>query len=126
VTACSTTSSTCFFGAALLFWWPVIDAAPHLRPSPSYAARIVYLVLAAFQTAALGLLLTVAPVVLYPSYTRGPHPPWWSALEDQAWGGILMWGGGGLVDMVAIAVLLHRALGAGREPLTFSERARSP
>jgi cytochrome c oxidase assembly factor CtaG len=95
-----------FVAAALTFWWPVIHPAPRRRRAASYPARVVYLVLGAFQTSALGLLLTLTPVVLYRSYAAGP-----GALEDQAWGGVVMWSLGGLIDMIAVMILIHRALG---------------
>ena len=96
-----------FFLAALLFWWPVVHPAPRLRRAASYPARVVYLVLGAFQTGALGLLLTLAPAALYRSYagTAG-------ALEDQAWGGVIMWGLGGLVDMLAVLLVVYRSFGS--------------
>jgi len=46
-----------FFGAALVFWWPVLDPAPRVRRPAHPGASIVYVVLAAFQSAALGLAL---------------------------------------------------------------------
>jgi cytochrome c oxidase assembly factor CtaG len=96
-----------FFIAALVFWWPVIHPAPRYRRAASHPARVVYVVLGAFQTAALGLLLTLAPTVLYRAYA-GPD-----GLEDQALGGVVMWGLGGLVDMIAVLVLVYRSLGPG-------------
>lgn len=102
-----------FFIGAVLFWWPVVHPAPRFARAPSHAARIVYLVLAAFQTAALGLLLTAAPVVLYRAYAAARPPAGLSALDDQVWGGIVMWGLGGVIDMLAVLALLHRGLGAG-------------
>lgn len=95
-----------FFLGALLFWWPVIHPAPRFRRGAPYPARVVYLVLAAFQTAALGLLITLAPTVLYRSYAGG-----FGALEDQVSGGVVMWGLGGLIDMVAVLVLVYRSMG---------------
>jgi putative membrane protein len=91
-----------FFVGAILFWWPVIDPAPHFRAAAPYGRRIAYLLLAAFQTAALGLLLTLSPWVLYASY----------AADDQIWGGIVMWGVGGAIDMLAILILMWRFLAA--------------
>jgi len=102
-----------FLAAALLFWWPVIHPAPRLRAPGAHAARIVYLVLGAFQTAALGLLLTVAPVVIYRTYAAAAGA---AALDDQALGGVVMWGLGGVVDMVAVLALLYRSLGSGSRP----------
>lgn len=112
-----------FFAGALLFWWPVIHPAPRLRRPAPHAVRIAYLVLAAFQTAALGLVLTLAPSVLYRSYAA-THVDAAAALEDQVWGGIVMWGLGGLVDMLAVLVVLARALSADeRAPAQAGDRA---
>lgn len=108
-----------FFIGAVLFWWPVVHPAPRFARAPRHALRIVYLVLAAFQTAALGLLLTLAPVVLYRAYATAPRPDTFPALDDQIWGGIVMWGLGGLIDMLAVLALLYRSFGAGgAAPLT--------
>jgi cytochrome c oxidase assembly factor CtaG len=118
-----------FFLGALVFWWPVIHPAPRFRPAPPYPLRVVYLVLGAFQTAALGLLLTLAPAVLYRSYA-GSRPDALgalSALEDQMWGGVVMWGLGGLIEMIAVLVLVYRSLaeaggpGRGQRP-SFARR----
>jgi cytochrome c oxidase assembly factor CtaG len=102
-----------FFVGAVLFWWPVIHPGPRFRRAAPQALRIVYLVFGAFQTAALGLALTLAPTVLYATYAAGPHPAGFGALDDQSAGGIVMWAAGGLVDMVAVLVLLYRSLGPG-------------
>jgi putative membrane protein len=91
-----------FVGTAALFWWPVIDPAPRLTATP-LGWRIVYLVLGAFQSAALGVVLVAAPRPLYA----------YGAIDDQALGGVLMWGVGGAVDMAAVLVLVHRFLTAG-------------
>jgi len=102
-----------FFAAAVLFWWPVIHPAPRFRRPVPHALRIVYLVLGAFQTAALGLVLTLAPAVLYESYSAAVRPGGLGALDDQVWGGIVMWALGGLIDMIAVLVLLYRSFGGG-------------
>ena len=96
----------CFFAAALSFWWPVIHPAPRFRRAPPYPTRVVYLVLGAFQTAALGLSITLAPTILYRSYTAA------GALEDQTRGGVVMWALGGAVDMLAVLVLVYATLGS--------------
>jgi len=100
-----------FFWAALLFWWPVIAPAPHFRRPVHHGVRIVYLVLAAFQEAVLGLLLTVVPWVLYATYALAPRVLALTVQQDQAWGGIVMWGAGGAIDMLVVLVLLSRLLG---------------
>jgi cytochrome c oxidase assembly factor CtaG len=94
-----------FFLTALLFWWPLIAPAPRLSPPPALGQRVVALVLAALQTATLGLLLAVADRPVYASYAASVD-----ALADQARGGIIMWALGGAVDMAAVLALLWRFL----------------
>jgi cytochrome c oxidase assembly factor CtaG len=97
-------------GAAVVFWWPVLGAAPRTATSPA-PARVVYLVLAAFASSALGIALAASPVPLYayPDTAEGP-----SRLDDQAWGGIVMWAVGGAIDMAAVLAVLGRAVGGAR------------
>lgn len=96
---------------AALFWWPVIRPAPRPAPPPAAAARVVYLVLAAFSSGALGVLLAASPEPLYAYAARldGPDP-----LDDQAWGGIVMWAVGGAIDMAAVLAVVAGAIGGGR------------
>jgi putative membrane protein len=97
--------------AAVVFWWPVIGPAPRSAAPPPAAARVVYLVLAAFVSGALGVVLAASPVPLY-AY---PAPPGGlSALEDQAWAGVVMWAVGGAVDMAAVLALVARVVGGAR------------
>jgi putative membrane protein len=97
-----------FFLGAILFWWPVVNPAPRVAGSAHPLLRIVYLVSGALQSAALGLLLAASPSVLYPSYAASPEPGPLSPLDDQALGGVVMWGWSAAVDMLAVMLLLHR------------------
>ena len=91
-----------FFGTALLFWWPLIQPAPRLRAPTGYGVRVVYLVLAALQGAFLGLLLAMSRESWYRAYPSA---------EDQSLGGLVMWGLGGAVDMLAVLILVWCYLG---------------
>ncbi len=99
-----------FFGSAVLFWWPVINPAPHVGRALHPGAGVVYLVLGALQSAGLGLLLAASPTVLYSSYTASRGLGRLSPLEDQALGGVVMWGLSAVIDMLAVMVLLYRFL----------------
>jgi putative membrane protein len=90
-----------FFAGAVLFWWPIVQPAPRLRPRAAAGACVIYLVLAALQTGLLGLLLTLSPGSWYRSYAN---------VEDQSLGGLVMWGVGGAVDMLAVLILVGRYL----------------
>jgi len=105
-----------FFTASVVFWWPVINPAPHIRRAPSHALSIVYLVLAAFQKAGLALLLMLSSRLLYPYYAGMPRLWDLSPLEDQVWGGVIMWGVGGAIDMSVVLVLLFKFLALEEHP----------
>jgi len=92
-----------FFGTALLFWWPIVSPAPRLRAPAGYGARVVYLVLAALQGALLGLLLAMSRETWYRAYPSA---------ADQSVGGLVMWGIGGAVDMLAVLILVGIYLGS--------------
>jgi len=99
-----------FFATAVLFWWPVLAPGPRLAPLPHPAARVAYLVLGALQSAALGLVLSTRPEALYATYAT-TAPAWGiSPVEDQRWGGILMWSVGSAVEMAAVLYVLAGAL----------------
>ena len=100
-----------FAGTAVLFWWPVLDPAPRLTAPAALGGRVVYLVLGAFQSSALGLALAASPRALYA----------YGATDDQVWGGVIMWAIGATVDMAAVLALVWRALGAGtRAPASLT------
>lgn len=114
-----------FFASAILFWWPVVGPAPHFGRSAHPGLRVVYLVTGALQSAALGLLIAASPVVLYASYTARPEPATLSPLDDQALGGVVMWGFGGAVDMLAVLLLLYKFFTVDdHEPLTLAGTER--
>ena len=104
-----------FFATAVLFWWPIINPAPrfhHLTSGMMYGLRIGYLILATGQNTLLGAVLGMAERVLYPSYAAAPQlVADWTPLDDQAFGGGVMWSASHMF-LVAVLVLLHRAMEA--------------
>jgi cytochrome c oxidase assembly factor CtaG len=96
-----------FFGAALLFWWPVAGLDPGAAGRLSPPARLLYLVAALPQQSFLGVALMSAGSVLYPHYATlarswGPDP-----LADQEVAGVLMWvvGDALFIGAVVVAIL---------------------
>jgi len=114
-----------FFGTAVLFWWPIINPAPRFRRLTSgamYGARIGYLILATAQNTMLGAVLGLSERVFYPSYAAGPRLfADWNPLDDQAFGGGIMWSGSHMF-LLAVLILLHRAMES--EGRKASARAR--
>jgi len=115
-----------FFGAAVVFWWPVIGPAPRARRPPSYGLRIAHVVAAALHGSFLAMLLAWSPRVLYATYAAAPRVTSLSPLEDQAMGGVIMWAGASTVDMLAVLALVWRFLAAlerpGRAPVELGAK----
>ncbi len=93
-----------FFGAGLLFWYPLVGIGPMLHPLP-HLGRLIYLFLAMPQGAFLGLAIYQARHVLYPHYLVTRNAFGISALADQQSGGELMWIAGSLIMFVALLLV---------------------
>ena len=97
------------FGTAVLFWWSVVSSGRRLPLG--YGAGIAALFLTMLHTGLLGILITLAPAPLYPSYAAVP----WTTLdplEDQQIAGIVMLLPGGLIYLGAGLALLAAWLDA--------------
>ena len=105
-----------FFGAAVVFWWPVIGPAPRARRPASHGLRIGHVVAAALQGSVLAMLLAWSPRVIYETYAAAPRVTALMPLEDQALGGVIMWAGASTVDMLAVLALMWRFLAALERP----------
>ncbi|MBI2166135.1 MAG: cytochrome c oxidase assembly protein [Chloroflexi bacterium] len=92
------------FSAAALFWWPIIGPAP-FRSRLSYPMRWAYLLLATVQTIPLGIMLTFSNALWFPSYGASTAALGIDPIADQHLGGIIMWVGGKMMYLIALAVL---------------------
>lgn len=94
-----------YLGAGLLFWWPAVG----LDPSPwrmAYPVRLMYVFLQMPQNTFLAITILGSGVPLYAHYASlgrswGPSP-----LEDQQIAGSLMWLGGDILFLAALAAIL--------------------
>ncbi len=88
-----------FLSSAVIFWWPVIGPVENLRLAPLWAA--VYVFASCTAHTLLAILITFAPLGIYPAYLQpadnyGILPllrgRWGlTPSADQQWGGLLMW-----------------------------------
>lgn len=98
-----------FFGTAMLFWWPIVNPAPHLHGAISYGFRIAYLVAATLQNTLLGMAISFPEKILYPYYRNVPRLRELSPIDDQALGGGIMWVSGHMY-LIPILVLIASKL----------------
>ena len=80
----------CFFGAGLLFWWPVIRPWPNVAQGPRWSI-VLYLFFATLPCDALSAFLTFCDRVVYPCFLSGNRHFGISPLQDQEYAGALMW-----------------------------------
>ena len=99
-----------FFTSALLFWWPIISPAPALHGHRHHALRVAYVVPAAFQSQALGLIFAFFSRVLYAHYEAVPRLRGFTALQDQSAAGLIMMQVEGLIYLLVVLVLVARML----------------
>lgn len=100
-----------FFAAAVLFWWPIVNAAPLFRPARPLGLRIAYLVAATLQNTLLGMAISLPERILYPFYGAVAGIEALSPIHDQALGGGIMWVSGHMY-IIPILVLVARRLTA--------------
>ncbi|MSQ36336.1 MAG: cytochrome c oxidase assembly protein [Dehalococcoidia bacterium] len=93
-----------FTGAALLFWWNVIDPRP-LHAPLGYLARMGYVLVAGTAQSVIAALITLADYTLYPVYEDVrlilPIEP----RADQELGGLIMWIPGQALNLIVLAAL---------------------
>jgi len=94
----------CFFGASLLFWWPVVRPFPS-RPHWPLCSVPLYLLAADLLNTSLSAILTFSDHVLYRYYLEAPRLFGTTALTDQSSAGVIMWVPGSLVFLIPAAMI---------------------
>ena len=115
----------CFLSTGILFWWPVIQPWPSQPHWPRWT-MIPYLFLADFQNTALAGFLSFYERVIYPTYAAAPRIFNFSALEDQATAGLIMWVPGSLAYLIPVGWLTILLLSGRRSVRPSDFRNQSP
>lgn len=101
----------CFIGAAMLFWWPVVQPWPSRMRWPRWT-MIPYLLFADGQNTVLSALLTFSDRVIYPYYKTVPRVAGITPLSDQITAGVIMWVPGSLFFLVPAVMIMFTLLSA--------------
>lgn len=113
-----------YLSAALLFWWPALNA----DPSPwrmNHPIRLLYLFMQMPQNSFLAVSIANATNVIFPHYagatrTWGPSP-----LTDQEYAGYIMWVGGDLGFLVVLACVAYGWVKHEEKAAIRADRARA-
>jgi putative membrane protein len=117
-----------FFGTAMLFWWHVIVAAPHIHKRLSRGVRIGYTLSVVPPNMLTGIAIAFASEPIYTYYTTATRLGGMSVLQDQMVGGILMWIPGSMMYLIAALILIGQAVRAedSNQPLPGGEVTLAP
>jgi putative membrane protein len=114
----------CFFLAAILFWWPVVQPWPSRAQGPRWAV-VPYLLVGDVQNTILSAILVFSDRVLYPSYSEMPRLFGLSAFHDQAASGAIMWVVGGTAFIIPAMLIAVQCL-SKRMPVVEPQPQKSP
>jgi len=95
-----------FFVTSLMFWWPVVGAAPHIHGRVSVWVRLAMLIGVIPVNMIAGIVIATASEVIYTYYLTVPHIWGFTALEDQSIGGAIMWVSGSEMIVWGVVFLL--------------------
>lgn len=115
-----------FFGGAMLFWWHVTAASPRIHPKPSLWLRAGFVLAMVPPNMLLGVALSFAETPIYPYYASLPRLYGLSVMDDQTWGGLIMWIPGSMMYVMAALVLVARLLINAENSTEQTGRARRP
>jgi cytochrome c oxidase assembly factor CtaG len=97
-----------FFGAAMLFWWHVIGAAPRFHRQLSRGIRIGYALSVVPPNALTGIAIAFSSEPIYAHYASVPRLWGISVMQDQMLGGVIMWIPGSMMYLIAALILIAR------------------
>lgn len=106
-----------FFGAAMLFWWHVIGAAPRIHGHFPGWARMAYLIAAVPPNMLVGLSIAFSSEIIYTYYLSVPRIWGFTTLEDQMLSGAIMWIPGSMMFIIAALVVLATLFYKEDQPL---------
>jgi putative membrane protein len=97
-----------FFGAALLYWWPVLSPAPEY-PRLGYAQQLIYLFAVTIGMTPVFAFIAFSDNILYPTYEFAPRLiARLDPADDQLLGAAIMKTGGIAVTLIAMSVAFYR------------------
>ena len=96
-----------FLTAATLMWWPLMSPLPELPRLP-YPMQMLYCFLMTIPMSVIAIFITYADEVLFPAYASAPRIWGISPMQDQLFGGLIMWIPGGLFFAGVMAVVFFK------------------
>jgi mono/diheme cytochrome c family protein len=92
-----------FVATPILLWWSILH--PRATRAHGYLVGIGLLFVTMMQGGALGAIMTLSRGVWYPAQETATTAWGITPIEDQQVAGLIMWVGGGVLNLVAMGVL---------------------
>jgi putative membrane protein len=96
-----------FLAASVLMWWPITSPLREL-PRLSYPGQMLYCFLMVVPMSVVSIYITMADRVLYPAYAVAPRVLGISPIDDQKYGGLIMWIPGGMFFYGVMTVVFFK------------------
>ncbi len=99
-----------FFGAGMLFWWPIFGFGPRLHGSVSLMGKMMVLLLCVPPHVVIGALLSFVDFPVYAHYETVPRIWGMNLMQDQQLAGIIMWIPTSMMYIAGVVILLAQHL----------------
>jgi cytochrome c oxidase assembly factor CtaG len=100
-----------FFVASMLYWWPIIGAAPHIHSHFPGWAKLPYLIGTVPPNMFVGISIAFATEVRYSYYSTIPRFWGFTVMQDQQISGAIMWIPGSMMFIMAALIVLAKLFG---------------
>jgi cytochrome c oxidase assembly factor CtaG len=114
-----------FFITAMLLWWHVTWAAPHVHKKLPRGGRVAYVLSVVPPNMFAGITIAFSGQPIYDYYVAVPRLFGLTVMQDQMLGGVIMWIPGSMMYIVAALILIARWVQAEEQkpPLPETEWA---
>ena len=103
-----------FIAASVLMWWPLMSPLPEL-PRAAYPAQMLYCFLMVMPMSIISIYIAMADTLLYPAYAAAPRILGITPMQDQQYGGLIMWIPGGVFFYAVMTVVFFKWSNRGED-----------
>jgi putative membrane protein len=103
-----------FIAASVLMWWPLLSPLPEL-PRAAYPAQMLYCFLMVIPMSIISIYIAMADTLLYPAYAAAPRILGITPMQDQQYGGLIMWIPGGVFFYAVMTVVFFKWSNRGED-----------
>lgn len=103
-----------FISTAMLMWWPLTSRVAEL-PRLAFPGQMLFCFLMVIPMSVVSIYIVMADTLLYPAYATAPRLWGITPLQDQQYGGLIMWIPGGVFFYAVMTVVFFRWVGRDEE-----------